>query len=196
MTEKGNVQALTEAEQRHIERAKNDSFVDGGIVRYYEQALAARSSEAVLEAIELRMRSDFPREARKVFGAKGEQAEDLLGRVQQEVRARFDLSNNGRGNHVMVGGDERRTGEVYLSRYIAYRGKGEKAGVMLGLIQEHPGAELRARIRSDRVRTPGATPTDQWFVAGDFLLAQQAYIELLGQLGAPPTSGVPDKKPV
>lgn len=192
MTAQDNGQALSEAELRYIERAKTDSFVDGGIVRYYEQALAARASEAVLEAIELRMRTDFPRDARKVFGAKGEQAEDLLGRVQQEVRARFDLSNNGRGNHVMVGGDERRTGEVYLSRYIAYRGKGEKDGVMLGLIQEHPGAELRVRIRSDRVRTPGATPTDQWFVAGDFLVAQHAYIELLGQLGVPSANGVLD----
>jgi hypothetical protein len=185
MTEQNTVPVSNEAEQRHIERAKNDSFADGGIVRYYEQALALGAGEAVLEAIEVRMRTDFPAAARKLFGAKGEQAEDLLERAQQAVRARFDLSDNGRGNHVMVGGDERRTGEAYLSRYIAYRGKGKKEGAMLGLIQESAGAELRARVRSDSVRSPGAQPVDRWFSAADFPLAQEAYIELLGQLDVP-----------
>lgn len=185
MTEQKSPQALSEAEQRYIERAQTDSFADGGIVQYYKQALVHKASEAVLEAIEVRMRTDFPAAAKKVFGAKGEQVEDLLTLAQREVRARFDLSNNGRGNHVMVGGDERRTGEAYLSRYIAYRGKGEKDGAMLGLIQESAGAELRARVRRDRVHTPGAEPIDQWFAAGEFPLAQQAYIELLAQLGVP-----------
>jgi hypothetical protein len=108
MTTEDNAPALSEAEQRFIERAKNDEFANGGIVRYYNQALKQAASEAVLEAIELRMRTDFPREARKVFGAKGLQAEDLLARAQEAAGARFDLSNNGRRNHVMVGGDERR----------------------------------------------------------------------------------------
>jgi hypothetical protein len=188
MTEENSVPALSEAEQRYIERAKTNSFADGGIVQYYRQALVHKASEAVLEAIEVRMRTDFPAAARKVFGAKGEQAEDLLTRAQEEIRGRFDLSNNGRGNHVMVGGDERRTGDVYLSRYIAYRGKGEKDGATLELIQDHPGAELRARLRSDRVRSPGAKPKDQWFAAGDFPLAQQAYVALLVQLGVPPSA--------
>ena len=185
MVEQNAVVVLKETEQRYIERARNDSFANGGIVRYYEQALALRAGEAVLEAIEVRMRTDFPGEARKVFGAKGELAEDLLERAQHAVRARFDLSQNSRGNHVMVGGDERRTGEMYLSRYIAYRGKGQKDGVMLGLIQESAGAELRARVRSDSVRTPGSRPVEQWFSAADFALAQQAYIDLLVQLEVP-----------
>jgi hypothetical protein len=99
-----------------------------------QQASALGASEAVIEAIQLRMRIDFPREARKVFGATGRQAEDLLAHAQEEVRGRFDLPNNGRGNHVMVGGDERRSGGLWLSRYTAYRGKGQNDGAMLALI--------------------------------------------------------------
>lgn len=185
MTTEDNTPALSATERKYIQRAMTDEFPNGGIVRYYEQALALRAGDAVLEAIELRMRTDFPRQARKIFGARGLYAEDLLARAQEAVRARFDLSNNGRGNHVMVGGDERRSDGPWLLRYIAYRGKGQNNGAMLALVQERPGGELRAQVRYDRVRTPGTEPEVQHFMAGDFAAAQQAYIELLARFGLP-----------
>jgi hypothetical protein len=67
---------------------------------------------------------------------------------------------------------------------------------LLALIQDHVGSELRVQLRRDTVRTPGAQPTDQWYVAGDFAAAQQAYIDLLAQLGVPPSeSGQTGQEP-
>ena len=91
----------------------------------------------------------------------------------------------------MLGGDERRTGESYLYRYLAYRGKAQADGAMLALVQDKPDSELRAMVRRDSVRTPGSTPVDLWFDAGEFAAARQAYIDSLMEIGVPllPSAG-------
>jgi hypothetical protein len=183
-------QALTEDERRYIERARTDKFENGGIVRYYEQALRNGAHEDVLAAIELRMRSDFPREARKVFGARGDLAEQMLSRVREAVLQQFDLGGNGLGNHIKVGGDERRTGDAYLYRYLSYRASGQQYGAQLALIQDTPATELRVMVRYSRVYA-GADNIDerQWFAAGDIGQAQEAYLALLDKLAVPRRAG-------
>jgi hypothetical protein len=181
-----NTQALTDNERRYIERARTDKFENGGIVRYYEQAVRNGADEAVLAAIELRMRTDFPKEARKVFGARGDLAEQLLSRVRDTVAQQFDLDGNGLGNHIKVGGDERRTGVAYLYRYLSYRATGQQYGAQLALIQDAPAAEMRVLVRYSRVYA-GQDNIDerQWFAAGDIDQAQEAYLTLLNRLAVP-----------
>lgn len=176
--------ALTADEKRYIDRAQNNRFEDGGIIRYYEQAVQNRVHEAVVEAIELRMRADFPRSAKTVFGAKGNHAEQLLARVRETVMARFDITSNSLGNHVKVGGDERRTGTAYIYRYLSYRESGQQRGAQISLIQDNPAAELRVKVRSYRVRS--AEPDElQFFAAGEVDLACEAYLILLERLAVP-----------
>lgn len=177
---------LTANERRYIERAQNDPFEDGGIVRYYEQALKNRAHEAVLAAIELRMRTDFPKAAKKVFGAKGEQVEAMLVGVQDAVLAQFDLAGNGLGSHIKVGGDERRTGKAYLYRYLSYRGRGQQYGAQIALIQGDPAQELRVLVRYYRVYAEADNIDQQeWFAAGEIERAQDAYLALLDGLAVP-----------
>ena len=178
---------LTADEQRYIERANNNKFEDGGIVRYYEQAVSKRVHEAVLMAIEVRMRTDFPKAAKQVFGAKGEKAEEMLARVREAVLARFDISGNRLGNHIKVGGDERRRGtNCYLYRYVSYRGKGQQYGAQLALIQDEPASELKVMVRYYSVGSEEVKINDQqWFTVGDIDQAQQMYLDLLDKLAVP-----------
>lgn len=180
------VESLTPDQRKFIERAQKDKFEDGGIVRYYEQAVKNKAHEAVLAAIEVRMRTDFPKAARKVFGARGQQAEDILERVRDVVSTQFDLSSNFLGNHIKIGGDERRAGASYLYRYLSYRATGQQYGAQIALIQSDPAAELRIMVRYSRV----LAGTDnfeqlQWFDLGDIGQAQQAYLALLDKLVVP-----------
>jgi len=177
---------LTADERRYLERAQSDPFEDGGIVRYYEQALKIKVHEAVLAAIEVRMRTDFPKAAKKVFGAKGEQVEAMLERVQHAVLAQFDLTGNGLGSHIKVGGDERRTGKAYLYRYLSYRARGQQYGAQIALIQDDPAQELRVLVRYYRVYADAGNIDEQaWFAAGDIERAQDAYLALLERLAVP-----------
>lgn len=181
-----NTGSVPSDQLRFIERAQKDKFEDGGIVRYYEQAVAKGMHEAVLAAIELRMRTDFPKAARQLFGAKGGQVEEMLDRVRDAVAERFDLSANGLGNHIKVGGDERRTGSAYLYRYLSYRATGQQFGAQISLIQVDPAAELRVKVRYYRVYAGSANIDEQqWFAAGDMDQAVQAYVALLDKLGVP-----------
>jgi hypothetical protein len=171
---------------RFIERAQKDEFKDGGIARYYERALANGVHDAVLAAIELRMRTDFPRIARQVFGARGAQAEEMLERVREALAAQFDVSANGLGNHIKVGGDERRTGSAYVYRYLSYRATGQQFGAQISLIQASPAAELRVKVRYYRVYAGSANIDEQqWFAAADLDQAVQAYVALLDKLRVP-----------
>lgn len=161
-------------------------FKGNEIATYYENAVKQDAHEAVLAAIELRMRTDFPRAARQVFGAKSEQVEEMLERVRETVAAQFDLSANGLGNHIKVGGDERRTGSAYVYRYLSYRATGQQFGAQISLIQAAPAAELRIKVRYYRVYA-GSENIDeqQWFAVGDMAQAVQAYVALLDKLGVP-----------
>lgn len=180
--------ALTPDEQRYIERAQNNAFADGGIVRYYEQALKNNVHPAVLRAIEVRMWADFPRDARKLFGARKEQAQEMLARVRGAVMARFDISGNGLRNHVKIGGDEKggTDNPCYLYRYVSYRGKGQEYGAQLALIQQAPVGELQVMVRYYSVgRDRPKTDEQTWFAIGDIDQAQQMYLDLLDKLAVP-----------
>jgi hypothetical protein len=183
-----NDRELTPDEHRYLERARNNVFEDGGIVRYYEQALRMNVHAAVLEAIEVRMRTDFPRAARQVFGAKGDQAVEILSRVRDAVLARFDISGNGLGNHIKVGGDEKGGTATprYLYRYVSYRGTGQEFGAQLALIQQEPTSELQVMVRYYGVSRNRAKIDEQtWFAIGDIDQAQQMYLDLLEKLAVP-----------
>lgn len=180
------VTALTADERRFIQRAQNDKFENGGIERYYRQAVKNKVHEAVLSAIESRMRTDFPKAARTVFGAKGEQAEEMLVYVRDAVLAKFDISGNGLGNHIKVGGDERRTGTAYIYRYISYRARGEHCGAQISLIQATPEQELRVLVRYYRVYEGSDNIDEQvWFTTSEIALARHAYSALLDKLQVP-----------
>lgn len=179
-------QPLSDNDRKYILRAEQDKFADGGIVRYYEQAIQKKVHEAVIAAIELRMRTDFPKAARQVFGAKGEQAEEMLARVRAAVQARYDLSGNALGNHIKVGGDERRTGTAYLYRYLSYKAGGQQYGAQISLIQADPAAELRIQLRYYRAHAGTDNMEElQWFAASEIGAATQAYLALLDKLAVP-----------
>jgi hypothetical protein len=179
-------QPLSDNDRKYILRAEQDKFEDGGIVRYYEQAIQKKVHEDVIAAIELRMRTDFPKAARQVFGAKGEQAEEMLARVQEAVQARYDLSGNALGNHIKVGGDELRAGAAYLYRYLSYKASGQQYGAQMSLIQADPAAELRVKVRYYRAHAGADNMEElQWFAASDMDAATQAYLALLDKLAVP-----------
>lgn len=169
-------------ERELIERAQSAPYTEAEFVSWYDNVRARGGSQALLDAIKLRMRVDFPRAASKKFGAKTLEVVELLTRLREDIATRFNLANNKVGQHVKVGGDEQ-TGKQYICRYLSYRND-ENRGAQITAIQVTAESEIqivvdsyRTNAREDNFRQSETFSMNEF---KDAALLYQSHLEKLG----------------
>lgn len=129
-------------EAQLIEKIRNGSLSEKELINLYKNA-ATRNAIAVMQAVQTRMRVDFPRAATREFGAKESEANALLEEAFRDIATTFDLSGNRHKNGVKAGG-QKLSGKKHIDVYISYK-NGEDIVAFLCLIQDDPESELTAR---------------------------------------------------
>lgn len=169
-------------ENKLIERARTAEFTAASIVEYYKNCLQRGAPESVLDAIYTRMWLEFPKAAKAMFGAKGDDVTECLTRIHEDVAATYDLSRNKLKAGVKLGGTER-TGEQRLYRYLSYRGA-DHIGAQLALIQQDVESELVIMVRHYRTMAQEQNfSEEQLFPFGELERAVDEYKKLLAMLG-------------
>lgn len=131
-----------------IESVGNKPRTKLELLTQYRNVVDCNGPRELLEAIEERLRRDFPRAANAAFGQISEEAMDILGKVAEKLSAQFDLSSNTVLSHVKVGGYEQ-TGQQLICRYISYKNR-ENMGVQLTLSQQELASEMVATVSTYR----------------------------------------------
>lgn len=126
-----------------IARIQSGDYSEQELINLWKNA-SERGEVAVMDAVKRRMRTDFPRTANRMFGAKEAEAIALLEKVSNELAAEFPLQDNRLKNGVKIGGTML-SGKRHIDVYISYKTAGA-VGVFLGLVQEDSEAELMATV--------------------------------------------------
>lgn len=177
----------TQRELALIERARTASCTEAEFVTWYDNVLERGGSQALLDAIRLRLRLDFPRAAKRKFGAKTDDVVEALTRLQAELAGALDLSGNAVGNHVKTGGDEQ-TGKQYISRYLSYKND-RNLGSQITVIQEAADSGILVTVDYYRVDPKRASLRAlRTFPMGDFDSAAALYRNNLVELGVAPNN--------
>jgi len=132
---------FSERVRRALEVIASGELTRRGLRNFYDNAtrdpnLTETEREAVISALETRIRISSPRDAKAIFGPKDTEARALLSRINDELNAQFDLSGNTVGTGVKTGGDMI-SGEVHVSVYISYKGA-DRRHATLGVLQRIP----------------------------------------------------------
>ena len=162
-------------EVKLIEYIRSGKFSKKELKKFYENA-EIKKSTAIMEAVKLKMRADFPRAANSMFGAKGCEAMALLEDVLNRLSSKYDLAGNRVKNHVKTGGD-RLKGEKYISCHISYKNS-HRVAAGLELIQDSSESELTATVTYYKTGR-GRFRDSYVFQMHDFNLAVETYEALL-----------------
>jgi hypothetical protein len=133
--------SYSERVRRVLEIITKGSLSGRGLRNLFDNATRDRNiteaeREAVISALETRIRTTSPRDAKKMFGPKDAEARALLIRILEAMKAEFDLSANAVGSGVKTGGDMI-SGEAHVSVYISYKGL-NRHHATLGVLQRNP----------------------------------------------------------
>lgn len=158
-------------EAQLIESIRSGKFSERELINLYKNA-ATRNATAVMQAVKIKMRADFPRAANRMFGAKESEANALLEGVFRDLAAAHDLTANRLKNGVKAGG-QMISGQKHIDVYISYK-NGDGIGAVLGLIQDDPESELTARVGYYKTGD-GGFRDEQVFQMHDFERAVGAY---------------------
>ena len=101
--------------ERTIDKLKN---LYNNILNSHE--LNDLEKEALTSEVEKKIRTDFPKSAKKILGGKSEKAKVLLEECLQELIEEFDWTNNKVETKVKVGGDMI-GGREHVCWYISYK---------------------------------------------------------------------------
>src|SRR5450759_1000993 len=126
-----------------IESIRSGKYSERELISLYNNA-SARGNSTVMQAIQIRMRADFPRAANRNFGAKESEANALLEGVYRNLSAEYNLTGNRLKNGVKPGG-EMISGQKHIDVYISYKNSAG-IGAFLFLIQDTPESELIAKV--------------------------------------------------
>ena len=99
-------------------------------------SLSDLERELLIKSVEIKLRTKFPNIATRIFGGKGEKAQEVLEKIFKNLENEFDWSNNRVGNRVKVCGSMI-NGTNFICWYISYK---NKKGVNTGLhyVQKTP----------------------------------------------------------
>lgn len=163
---------MTQAnEARLIDGIRTGKYSERELINLYRNA-ATKNATAIMEAVKIKMRADFPRAANRMFGAKESEANALLEDVFRKLVAAYNLTGNRLRNGVKAGGDMI-SGKKHIDVYISYK-NGSGLGAVLGLIQDNPESELIARVWYYKTGH-GNFRDEQEFQMHDFEQAVDAY---------------------
>lgn len=122
--------ALKVIETKDLSRKSLRTFYDNAM---RDQEATDAEREAVIAALEARIRISSPRDAKKLFGPKDADARVLLGKIHDALAEEFDLSGNTVGAGVKTGGSMMR-GDTYVDVYISYK-SADRWHVAMGYVQ-------------------------------------------------------------
>lgn len=158
-------------EAQLIESIRSGKYSERELINLYKNA-TTRNATAVMEAVKIKMRADFPRAANRMFGAKENEANALLEDVFRKLSVAHDLTKNRLKNGVKAGG-EMISGQKYIDVYISYKNS-QGVGASLGLIQDDPESELTARVGYYKTGDGSFRDVEE-FQMHDFERAVEAY---------------------
>ena len=138
--------------------------------------------EPLIGAIESELRSRFPNKAKRIFGPKDDYARDYLGKLLDDVKNAFDLSENCVGSGIKTGGDMI-AGRKHIDVYFSYK---DQHGWHAGLAYLQDSAEtapyLRAKVYQ-RGESNGEGREIEDFAVEDRASAIEAHTRHLSQIG-------------
>lgn len=159
------------SEGQLIERIRSGKFSERELINLWQNA-ETRGVTAVMNAVKIQMRADFPRTANRMFGAKESEAKALLEEVFCKLAAAHNLSGNRLKNGVKAGGDMI-SGQKFVDVYLSYR-NASGVGAILILAQDDPASELTAKVGYYEAGN-GTFEGERAFQMHDFERAVEAY---------------------
>lgn len=141
---------FSERVRRALQAIETKEMTRAGLRNFYANAtrdpdITEAEREAVIAALEARIRISAPRDAKALFGPKDAEARALLGKIHDALADEFDLSGNTVGSGVKTGGSMI-SGEVYVDVYISYKGA-DRRHAILGYLIAKPGADPMLVVR-------------------------------------------------
>ena len=135
---------------RAIESIKTREMNSKELENFYnnatrDQNITEAEREAVITALETRIRISAPGMAKTLFGPKDADGRVLLDKVHDALAAEFDLSKNTVGARVKTGGRMIR-GEVHVDVYISYKAA-DRRHLNLTYLQRKPEDEPTLVVR-------------------------------------------------
>lgn len=145
-----NSTVFSERVRRALAVIETKEMSRNGLRNFYENATQDRDiteaeREAVIAALENKIRISAPRDAKALFGPKDAEARSLLGKIHDALAADFDLSGNKVGSGVKTGGSMI-SGKVHVDVYISYKAE-DRRHAMLGYLVKKPGTDPTLVVR-------------------------------------------------
>jgi hypothetical protein len=133
-----------------IAKIKEGKLSQQELINLYNNANRSNSvseddKEKIISAIEETTRLRFPKAANKLFGAKDNQAREILLEIYQRLEKKFNFASNKLRNGVKTGGDMI-AGRCFIQVYLSYKNL-QNFGASLDLQQDCVDSELKAFVR-------------------------------------------------
>lgn len=179
---KGTMDPQREAEI--VKRALEPTLTENEIAVLYHMLRCEGGTQPSLDAMEQRIRSDYPNVARTKLGLKQDPATSVLAVYFKNLSEHFDLSGNKVKNGVKPGGDAR-GGRSVLSRYLSYKNP-QNIGTQITIVKTTANSELEVIVEYYRTnqRTSNFRRAES-FTFEAFEAAAALYESYLDQLHVP-----------
>ncbi len=134
--------------------------------------------EDLIEAITSEMRKAYPSIANKKFGRVNKDSRKKLETYLEELKSRFDLSENGHKTKVKVGGDVI-AGETLINDYISYRNQNTKVMCHLFFVQKDHDAPRQLHVAMNELKAWGQNDCERIFPETAFEEASAVFEDYL-----------------
>ena len=84
-----------------IENIKNAKYSEKELINLYKNA-SKQNVQSIIDAVKIKMRTDFPRAATRMFGAKETEATSYLESIHQRIMCLYDLKGNQSENKIWL----------------------------------------------------------------------------------------------
>jgi hypothetical protein len=184
-----NEDKFSERVHRALKVIETKDLSSKSLRTFYDNAMRDQEAtdverEAVIAALEARIRIRSPRDAKKLFGPKDAEARVLLENIHGALTSEFDLSGNTVGSGVKTGGAMMR-GDAYVDVYISYKST-DRWHVAMGYLQssasEDPTLVVRLYCTDKEMTDP---ETRDVFQIDDVEAATARYREHLSSILSP-----------
>jgi len=160
-----------------IHQIESGAFSEQELTNLYNNA-ARRHVAIVMEAVQRKMRGDFPRAAKKLFGAKEAQAMRRLEQALEALSVDFDFSKN-KGKAAVKAGGPMLSGDKHVDVHLSYK-NASNDNLDLSVVQDTPDSELFAFVT--RYKSGASTIASQnKYTMEDFDRAVEEFRQLLAQ---------------